>query len=82
MTVGDWFVNGFGTALTDIRQKLVEEPWFGRRVTPPISAERPSSLAEALGWATSADERDLRDDDARSREPDRAPTGRGHELDR
>jgi hypothetical protein len=25
--------NGLGDAITDIRQKVVEEPWFGRAVT-------------------------------------------------
>lgn len=33
-------------AMTDIRQKLVEEPWFGRAVT----GEPEPSMSEKLGW--------------------------------
>lgn len=31
----DEFVSGFSNAIADIRQKVVEEGWFGRAVTPP-----------------------------------------------
>lgn len=34
-------------AVADIRQKLVEEPWFDRAVT----AEAEPGMAERLGWA-------------------------------
>lgn len=27
----DWFANAFGEAASDIRQKLIDEAWFGRR---------------------------------------------------
>jgi hypothetical protein len=29
----DWFANAFGEAASDIRQKLIDEAWFGRRPT-------------------------------------------------
>lgn len=29
----DEFTKGFGDAIADIREKVVEEPWFGRAVT-------------------------------------------------
>ena len=35
-----------GGGMADIRQKLVEEPWFGRVVT----AQREPGMAEKLGW--------------------------------
>lgn len=28
------FLRGFGNAVADIREKVIEEPWFGRPVTP------------------------------------------------
>lgn len=43
----DWFVAAFGAAVADVREKLVEEPWFGRAVDAPTPTP---SLAEALGW--------------------------------
>lgn len=39
----------FAEAVTDIRQKLVEEPWFGRRVTGPAQGHD-LTTAEQLGW--------------------------------
>jgi hypothetical protein len=33
-------------AVADIRHKLVEEPWFGREVTP----DQPASVSDQLGW--------------------------------
>jgi hypothetical protein len=45
-----WFLEGFGKVVDDIRHKVVEEPWFGREVTPSSEPPQPS-LAEALGWA-------------------------------
>ena len=35
----DQIIGGIGNAIADIREKVVEEPWFGRTVT-----ERESSL--------------------------------------
>lgn len=73
MSNADWFARAFGAAITDIRQKLVEEPWFGRPVTPPVHAVQPS-LAEAMGWATSGDHQ---------REPSAQPDkGKAHEIER
>lgn len=37
-TLLDEFVRGFGNAVADIRDKVVNEPWFGRSDTP--TAER------------------------------------------
>jgi hypothetical protein len=47
MSDRDWFVKAFGAAVDDIRKRLVEEPWFGREVTPPLQ-EKP--MAHTLGW--------------------------------
>lgn len=44
------FAGGFADAIRDIRQKVVEEPWFGRAVT-----ETPASLNI---WSTIKDEKD------------------------
>jgi len=33
MTIADQFYKGIADAVTDIRQKVVEEAWFGRAVT-------------------------------------------------
>jgi hypothetical protein len=35
MAQRDWFVEAFGRAITDVREKVVEEPWFGRKLTRP-----------------------------------------------
>lgn len=40
----DWFAEAFGGAVADIRAKLIDEAWFGRR-TP----EQPSR--GDLGWS-------------------------------
>lgn len=48
MSLPDWFIQGFGSAISDIRRKVVEEPWYGKSLgTEP----RAPSLSEALGWA-------------------------------
>jgi hypothetical protein len=38
-----------GEAIADARQKVIEEGWFGRAVTPPPMDVAPS-MAVALGW--------------------------------
>lgn len=38
----------FGELIADIRQKVVEEPWFGRAVTPQ---EVNDHSGDDLGWA-------------------------------
>jgi hypothetical protein len=45
-----------GEAIADVRQKVVEEGWFGRTVTPPPMNVAPS-MSEALGWALPQKER-------------------------
>lgn len=44
----DWFSRTFGAAIDDVRKKLIEEPWFGRAVTPPHRNH--SSLSQEMGW--------------------------------
>lgn len=58
----DWFADAFGSAIADVRQKLIEEGWFGRAVTPrPFdrtrSPDRESTLAQQAGWEMPADRR-------------------------
>ncbi len=40
----DWFTASFGAAVEDIRAKLIDEGWFGRR-----TAER--AARDDLGWS-------------------------------
>jgi hypothetical protein len=45
----DAIFSGLGDALTDIREKVVEEPWFGKAVTEQESPEWPKAReAEAI----------------------------------
>ena len=74
----DSFVEAFGKAVSDVREKLVEEPWFGRPVTKGHEGTR--SMAEALGW----EEPKARDvqrthDEEQDHEHDRE---HGHDIDR
>ncbi len=39
----DWLQRGIANAVVDIREKVVEEPWFGRKVTTDL----PAPLAQA-----------------------------------
>lgn len=55
MPAADWFAKAFGELIADIRRKVVEEPWFGRTVTPAHQPPAPS-LAEGLGWALAQSE--------------------------
>jgi len=32
-TLADEFLDGLGNAIADVREKVVEEPWYGRAVT-------------------------------------------------
>jgi hypothetical protein len=50
-----WFERAFGAALADIRQKVVEEPTYGRAVTPrattiTLNSPGEKSPGEGLGW--------------------------------
>lgn len=41
----DWIARGIANAAQDIRHKVVEEPWFGRVVTPePEALEPPAGV--------------------------------------
>lgn len=44
----DWFADAFGRAIADVREKLIEEPWFGRPLGPAGEHARPhESIKEA-----------------------------------
>lgn len=38
-----WFLDSFGAPVADVRAKLIEEAWFGRRVSEPFQTKD-------LGW--------------------------------
>lgn len=52
--MADWFSAAFGATVADVRQRLVEEPWFDRTVTPGSSTNHQHaaglSMADRLGW--------------------------------
>ena len=37
-SAGENLIDGFADAVADIREKVVEEPWFGRPVTQEVTA--------------------------------------------
>lgn len=37
-SAGERLIDGFADAVADIREKVVEEPWFGRSVTQEVTA--------------------------------------------
>lgn len=50
-----WFARSFGAAIADVRQRVLEEPYYGKIVTPratsiTIGAPGEKSPGEALGW--------------------------------
>lgn len=45
-TVWDQLIDGMGDTITDIREKLVEEPWYGRTLDVPLSDLAPSRQIE------------------------------------
>lgn len=52
------FTRIFSEIVTDIREKLVEEPWYGRpldRHPPTHEAGEPANLAALMGWAKKSD---------------------------
>lgn len=62
----DWFAQAFGGAVADIRAKLVDEAWFGRRTAEP-------SQRGDLGWSIA--------DHPRESAPDHQPQ-QDHDFDR
>lgn len=42
-SMADWFGQAFGSAVEDIRNKLIEEGWFGRKTVEP-------GQHDGLGW--------------------------------
>ena len=56
MATRDWFAEVFGRAIADIRQKVVEEPWFGRPVTrQPLQPTSPGGTEREQDRATEHD---------------------------
>lgn len=56
----DWFADAFGGAVADIRQKLIDEAWFGRHPASPTS---PAHSREGAGENDQMVERDARSRD-------------------
>lgn len=61
---GHRFGQGIANAIADIREKVVEEPWFGRNLTSPRDLQSPApevpkseepSLAHRFGWSRGED---------------------------
>ncbi len=50
-TLWDQLIAGAGDAITDIRQKLVEEPWYGRALDVKVSdlAQNPGDFQPSSG---------------------------------
>jgi hypothetical protein len=52
----DEFLEGVGNAVKDVREKAVEEAWFGRTVTdniqpsPDVQAAEPAAATPGNGW--------------------------------
>ena len=71
--VFDELYTGLADAVTDIRQKVVEEPWFGRAVTDgPEAPQWPEAGEAEPSFGSSTHTREI--------EPDQA--GREMDLDR
>ena len=54
-SIADTFFRSFGVALADARQRVLEEPWFGKVVTPraqtiTLGSPGEKSPGEGLGW--------------------------------
>ena len=45
-TLWDQLIAGTGNAIADIREKLVEEPWYGRALDVPVSELAPGREKE------------------------------------
>ena len=63
----DQLAEGFGKAVADIRNELVDRGWFGRGSATPQGQE--PTMSEALGWTTRA-EREQRGLQEPTRQPD------------
>ena len=68
MNGGDWFTRAFGSAVDDIRKRVIEEPWFERAVTPPYRPDK--SAADDLGWTKGKAREPHAPDDARDQSHD------------
>lgn len=69
MASGQGLFGFLGEVFTDIRQKVVEEGWFGRRVTPPHQ-DKTTDLDDNRGWTTWRDAAPYSHDHAQSRGQD------------
>jgi len=84
MSRGNGLIDFFGEMITDIRQKVVEQGWFGREVTetppqepicpppfdPPLGAVMDNSR---YGWAAWKEARDMQEACAAQEGAERAP---------
>lgn len=73
MSRGSALADFFGEIIADIRQKVVEESWFGRRVTPLHQPNREEGQND-LGWVA------WRDAEPSAQDP--AAPDRGHDIER
>ena len=73
MSRGSALADFFGELITDLRHKLVEEPWFGRAVTPPHKPATDEPTAD-LGWVAWRD--------AEPSAPEQGGLDHGHGIDR
>ncbi len=79
----DEFLRGFGDAVADIRQKVVEEPWFGRAVTtgPERAPEPQPETAKPDLMEAFFQGREVTREELYGKEPERAPE-HGHSIER
>jgi hypothetical protein len=83
-SMSSWFARSFGSALADVRQRVLEEPYFGKIVTPratsiTLGSPGEKSPGEALGWFS----RNFEPDPTRQPEPgERDIHGNTHSLER
>lgn len=80
------WTQGFSEAVTDIRQKLIEEGFWGRVVTPraqsiTFGAAGEQSPAEKLGWFRRDAEPQTSLGDAQDRETAKEPKSPDHGID-
>ena len=74
MSRGSSLADFFGEIIADIRQKVVEEGWFGRRVTPPLQSAPDEERESDLGWVAWKD--------AEPNAQDPAGPDHGHDIER
>jgi len=85
----DELAKGFGDAVTDIRQKVVEEPWFGRAVTERGEQPAPQEAEPQPSFGSVTTTRDIEPQqgerlwsEATSRPGPEQEQERGQDIDR